>query len=982
VGTGLRVEQIREKNARVDWPVFVKIMANAGGVWSPDELVQIGSSWFESPFMRPFSIVARLLFTATDFYKWLFVKAMGVGNQTFSCVEATLEEPRPGLLVLEMKVPDPFEVAREFFLLSKGTFAGMPRVLGLPRANVELEWLPRGARYRVEVPEGGGLLGRFKRALTWPFTVRAAAQELKEAHESLQSRYGELERAQRTLASQAEQLATVNELGRELTQHAELSEYGEALAKLLNDRFLCTGVLLTSLNEGADELTVFESGTRQGETKRFPLVTAGQRIGGLEVWGLARQANSDPDAKLLQDLVPWFSIALENARSFSKLREYQAQLERRVEQRTADLRKTTQQLAEALELQKDIDRQKTEFFANASHELRTPLTLLVAPLETLSNSDMLPEPARLELASAMRNGYRLIKLVNDLLDISKIEAGKLNLRMGPTDLSRLIDETVRPWRPALQKRGVRLEVDAPKSLPLVADAERLEQVMLNLFSNAVKHTPDEGEIRVSAARSGEGLRLTIQNSGEGIDPDDVPRIFERFGQSMHSRGRRFGSTGLGLAVVREIVQLHGGTVQLDNLPGVSAAFVVNLPLGAEPDEAALSSVPSPSRMELAQYQATATVESLPSAPATPANGLPSSYRPLLLLVEDNSDLRAFLVRGLSAEYEILQAVNGVEGLDTALQRMPNVILSDVMMPEMDGLEMCRRIKAHPQGAGIPLVLLTARSDLEVKLSGLEGGADDFVVKPFHLEEVKARLRTQLRLRQLTAKLTRAEKLVAIGTLVGGVAHEVRNPLNGIINALRPLKEMIPPNDSSQELLDTAIEAAERVENISSQLLEQVRAGEGAHGPVNISDNIRFAVRMLAHKTKQGPSVKYDAPEDLTVVGESGALNQIWINLIDNAILAAGPSGKVTVTAHGEGRSAVIEVSDDGPGIPAQVLPRIFDPFFTTRDVGKGTGLGLAVVREIVDRHGGTIAVDSVRGAGARFKVTLPSASGGEVHGSG
>ena len=303
---------------------------------------------------------------------------------------------------------------------------------------------------------------------------------------------------------------------------------------------------------------------------------------------------------------------------------------------------------------------------------------------------------------------------------------------------------------------------------------------------------------------------------------------------------------------------------------------------------------------------------------------------------------------------------------------PSLILSDVMMPRIDRLEMCQALRADPTTRDIPTILLTARGDLGARLEGLEKGADDYVVKPFHMEEVKARIAIQLRLRKMSQGMAQRQKLAAIGTLVAGVAHEVRNPLNGIVNALGPANEMLaelPGAESARELLDLALVAARRVE-MSSLLLQQSRTEDGELSDVKLKDNIDLALRILSHKLGDGPQIEAQlGPAALLVKGEPGSLNQVWINLIDNAIAAARPKGTVKVGVSTTGAGVEVSVADDGPGIPEAIRDRIFDPFFTTKPVGSGTGLGLSLVREIVSRHGGSIRLES-GDAGTRFTVTL------------
>ena len=954
--------QLMNPALRVGWETMCelhrRLEALCGG---PDELERLSGLYVQAPFLAGISSIAGLMTSPRTLYwsahRWL-------GHAMFTVVASTFEDLPGGRIRVTLRIPEPWRDSPQFFRINAGVFRTNPRLLGLRDAMVEWQLSPRQAVYVIDPPPSLTLWARLKRFLRFLFATGTALQELGQQQAQLNARFEQLQLAHGQIATQSNQLKTVSLLGRELTRFIDLKLLAEAIVRLLSERFGASGIQVQLAN-GADvpDRLVHEWGARPGSPSRtVTLTSGGQRLGRIALWGLAPAHDIETD--LLESLVPWLSIAIDNARSFALLRDYQADLEKKVSERTA-------QLEQSLQVVTETNRQKSEFFANAAHELRTPLTLTLAPLETLAQNRDLPPDVRTEVDGALRNGYRLLKLVNDVLDLARVDAGRMRLQVGPTDLARLIAECVRQWKTSLAGRNLKFEVELPASLPMTADAERLEQVILNLVSNAVKHTPDGGVIRLAAQEAGGGVELTVENDGEGIDAEDLPRLFDRFAQSMHSRSRRYGSSGLGLPVVRELVELHGGRVSAESPPGARALFRVWLPLGPRADEARTVDVPRPSHSELQQYE----LSSIPEAPVATASLVAPSDKPLLLVAEDNGELRAFIARGLHADFQVLEAADGATALELARKWLPDVILSDVMMPGMDGLAFCRAVRAEPAMLATPFVLLTARADIEDRLTGFEGGADDYLVKPFHLEELRARLRSQLRLRRLAELVAHSEKLAALGTLVAGVAHEVRNPLNGILNSLTPLREsMTGASPELRELVDVAIEGSRRVDLITSQLLEQSRSDLRNRSRVDLAQSLAVALRMLAHKVKAGPALATSITPgaDLAVDGEPGSLSQVWINLVDNAIQAAGPSGHVDVAASREKDRVIIRVADDGPGIEARHLKRIFDPFFTTKPVGKGTGLGLSLVREIVARHGGEIAVDSAPGAGARFTVTLPS----------
>jgi len=333
---------------------------------------------------------------------------------------------------------------------------------------------------------------------------------------------------------------------------------------------------------------------------------------------------------------------------------------------------------------------------------------------------------------------------------------------------------------------------------------------------------------------------------------------------------------------------------------------------------------------------------------------------------------------LGSEFDVLAAADGLEALRLCRAEHPDLVLSDVMMPGLDGLGLVRELKADATTSAIPVVLLTARSDLDTKLTGLGHGADDYVVKPFHLEELRARLRVQLRLRDLGVELAERERLALLGTLVAGVAHELRNPLNGILNTVLPARAMVADgSDELKTLLDLAAVSARRVEALSQRLLLMARAGEGPRTRVDVLETVRLAARMVQRPRGAGPTIEIRAsvdPTPWTVLGEPGALMHVWVNLLDNACRATELAGRVIAKVEASAADVVVEVQDDGPGVPEVVAARIFEPFFTTRAAGEGTGLGLALAHKTVTGHGGSIELVPSRpgaGKGACFRVRLP-----------
>jgi CheY-like chemotaxis protein len=402
--------------------------------------------------------------------------------------------------------------------------------------------------------------------------------------------------------------------------------------------------------------------------------------------------------------------------------------------RSADLDRANRELRDANARLGELDRAKTAFFSNVSHELRTPLQLMLGPVEdALEVRDLSPAMrARLELLH--RNALRLQKLVDALLDFARLEAGRLEPRPRPTDLAALTGELASVFRAAAEQAGLDLEVDCALAEPVVVDPDLWERVVLNLMSNAFKFT-FEGRIAVRLREDGAGIELVVADTGQGIPPDQVARVFERFHRVPGVRSRTHEGAGIGLAFVREIVELHGGTVAVTSEVGRGSTFTVRMPrtVGAAATDGAVSARASSRAAAAAELDAW-TRPPDPSAARTGA--------PRILVADDNADLRAY-VRGILRDYDVECVPDGVAALKAIRRERPDLVLSDVMMPWVDGHGLVRELKADPDLRDIPVVLLSARAGEGIE-EGLELGADDYVTKPFSSAELRARVRTHLR----------------------------------------------------------------------------------------------------------------------------------------------------------------------------------------------------------------------------------------------
>ncbi|HNV45820.1 MAG TPA: PAS domain S-box protein [Spirochaetota bacterium] len=410
----------------------------------------------------------------------------------------------------------------------------------------------------------------------------------------------------------------------------------------------------------------------------------------------------------------------------------------------------------AEEALRELDRQKSDFFANISHEIRTPLTLILAPIESALQGDYGETMDRGMLVNVQRNAIRLLKLINNLLDFSKIEAGRMAMKVREADIVAFIRRYVDTVRPAAEAKGVALDFESGAgSLPLSFDAEKIDKVFMNLFSNALKFTDHGGRIAVRITADERNCYIEFADSGIGIPAEKLDVVFDRFGQAAVGANRRYEGTGIGLALAKEFVEMHDGIITLvsrciDEHPDDhGSVFTVTLPRGMEHFEGrrGVEFVTADELDEsVADHRFAGMREMLDlredlsgAAPEPgPAAGALADNRRTVLVVDDNADMRAFLRTLLSRSYAVELAEHGEEGLARARSLRPDLIVTDVMMPVMNGYEMTRRIKADAELMHTPVIMLTARAEVTHRIEGLEFGADDYLTKPFNSKELLTR----------------------------------------------------------------------------------------------------------------------------------------------------------------------------------------------------------------------------------------------------
>jgi PAS domain S-box-containing protein len=657
-----------------------------------------------------------------------------------------------------------------------------------------------------------------------------------------------------------------------------------------------------------------------------------------------------------------------------------------------------------LERIRELDEIKTQFFANVSHELRTPLALILGPAQRLIDDDgtMALAQRRESAQVIVRNARMLLKHVNDLLDMSKLEAGKLKIELQDTDVAALVRFLASHFGVLAAERNIDYAVDADEPCLTAADPDKLQRVLMNLLANAFKFVPDGGRIRCRVERSSHELTVAVDDSGPGVKPELRTAIFERFRQGDGGIDRKVGGTGLGLAIAKELVEMHKGRIEVLGSDLGGARFQVTIPLHRTAPGA------TPPAVSVDRTLLDGLLEELRPGGAPRQTGEAAGLelvsgvtgRPRVLVVEDNADMNRFVAQCLSGRYEVISAFDGREGLEKALRFRPALVVSDIMMPNVSGVEMIAEMRRQPPLRLTPVLLLSAKADEELMARLLDDGAQDFIVKPFSEKDLRVRVRnlllTQTAQEEAAQSLAREQAAReqidglrkaaesanrAKDEFLAMLGHELRNPLSPIVTALQLMRLQGP--EGSERARAVIERQVNHLTRLVDDLLDVSRITRGKvelrTEAVEMAEVVAKAVEMASPLLQQRThTLTVDMPgRGLLVEGDPMRLSQVVSNLLTNAAKYTPPGGRITVHAEPAGGEVVLRVSDTGIGIAPEMLPRVFDLFVQERQTidrsQGGLGLGLAIVRNLVEQHGGSVLARSEGpGRGSEFIVRLPA----------
>lgn len=761
------IEYLSNKHERIEWAAFVKIIKNLRTYFDSEEFEKIGTLHV-TPGFYPEGILAGLIFFSSNkFSRILVKKVFKIGDMMISCIKHEINFPRRNNIFVKLDLYNNYQNCPDFFLWIKIYWSELGKLVGHKNFKIIMDITERGATYDISW-EKEGIGYNIKKRLMWLFNIRKAFSDLTESHEKLLKQHNELEESKRILQKQTTQLKTVHNISKSIKQNPDIKKtLGEITSTLIKDaEFTYAKVILLKDIEGNNFELESSSGAENNGSKIFikDLEINKNKIGKLFIQPKINSYELETE-ELLNYLIPVINISVHDALVLRTITDYKNNLENKVEDRTSELQKAQDELSKTILLLREAQQSQNRFFTNISHEFRTPLTLIMGPAEQIlqqsKNSDVIEEAELI-----YRNAKKLNRLANQLLDISKIEAGTIKLKAGNYNLSEILKENISLFQSFAERKKISLELLAlPAKIFIHLDRDKFDKIIGNLLSNAIKFTPNGGYVNIEVNdtyfnrhlffaenQNLEFIEIAVSDSGIGIPNDKLGNIFDRFYQVDNNLTRAYEGTGIGLSLTKELVELHRGKIIVESLEGKGSTFRIFLPKGKDhllPEEI----------VDYNDHSDTDNIIETKNLIIETAKGnielndfgtkilSSDDQKPLLLTIEDNNEVRNYIKKNLYQHFNICEAIDGEDGWEKAINILPDLIISDVMMPKMDGFELCKKLKTDERTSHIPVIILTAKATLKDKISGFEYGADEYIMKPFEIEELRSRIKNLLQQRK-------------------------------------------------------------------------------------------------------------------------------------------------------------------------------------------------------------------------------------------
>jgi len=752
-------------NERIEWWVWCKIISNSRKYFSLQQFEEMGRSFVKRGTYWEGLLWALFLFTSNRFSRILYPQIFKIGNTMFSCVRHHTEFLDVNKFRTTAFLDEGYEFCPEWSFICKGVWDQLAAQIGQKTFKVEMTVTPEKTVFDASWNKES-IVFKIKKGLRWFFNIRKALVEITDSRDQLLNQYEKLEVSQRNLQKQTTQLKTAYEISTSTRQSLNLMDTLKAIADALVNVAGFSAVFI-QLDKDIDDKDIeirWQTGAiiKLSRPLCQEIIINEKKIGEYIV-----NPNTDSDynenRELIEYLTPVINVAIHDALVLRTVSDYKDNLEQKVADRTIELQKARDELSDTNELLKEAHQVQSRFFTNISHEFRTPLTLILGPAKQLSEQ-LKDEQAKIKADLIHRSAKNLNHLVDELLDISKIESGEMKLKACPLNLVKIVKESALSFSSLAERRKITVNINSTvHELIAYVDRNKVDKILNNILSNAFKFTPEGGKVEVGIYRDEKFAEISIADTGIGIPQNQIDKIFDRFYQVDSSHTRQHEGTGIGLALTKELIELHKGKIEVESEEGKGSKFKIILRLGKnhlrpeEVCEESLSQILSKGEGFSEEIIFTEVVKT----EKHDTDLITETGKPVLLIVEDNPDVRKYVSTILNNQYKIFEAIDGEEGLDKAIECIPDLIISDIMMPKLDGLQMCNKLKRDLRTSHIPVIMLTAKATMQDKINGLELGADEYIMKPFEESELKARIKNLLEQRKRLHEHFRKYGLVAI-----------------------------------------------------------------------------------------------------------------------------------------------------------------------------------------------------------------------------
>ena len=840
------LEHLLNRHERIEWSVMCTFVSNIRPYLSISDFEEMGAVDIREGFNQEYVASGLLMLSLNKFSKRDGENIVKSGEHNATCIIGEIVSTEKNSMKVKYYIDEEHEYFPEFVYVQRGGLFELGKLFGYKEFNVETIWVHKGAIFEVTWKNKRTFLG-VKKWFFWIFNFRKAFLDLADSRTQLLNQYNKLEESKILIQKNAIQLKTAHEISKSIRQSLDINKTLNTIAETLINSAGFSSVYIKLFKDIEGNNLEVESTRKSQAVNTKPIkkqiIINDEEIGELTIYPKVETELSECE-ELLKYILPIINISIHDSLILRAIMDYKNNLEQKVTNRTIELENAKDDLSNTNELLKVAQKVQSNFFTNISHEFRTPLTLILGPAKQILEQSK-DEKTKTKADLIHRSARKLNRLVDELLDISKIESGEMKLKAFPVNLVSIVKEMSLSFYSLAERKKItfKLNTDEDEIITYI-DKDKFDKILSNVLSNAFKFTPEGGKVEVKILRVENEVHIIISDNGVGIAKDHIDKIFDRFYQVDGSHTREQGGTGIGLALTKELIDLHKGKIETESEEGKGSTFTLIFLLGKahlKPEEICENERDKEKEYEKKQEKIIFETDELFERKGKNIIDIDSAdktEKQSLIIVEDNSDVRKYIIGILDHKYNIFEAIDGEEGLNKSFEHIPDLIISDVMMPKMDGFAMCSKLKTDARTSHIPIIILTAKATMNDKINGLETGADDYIMKPFEASELLARIKNLLEQRKRLHEHFRKHGLFEIDEQkITSLDH------NFIQKSIEVINNNLSNTNFSVEFLSDNL-------SISKSVLNKKLSALTGETPAELIKRIRLckAAKLIEHNT--------------------------------------------------------------------------------------------------------------------------------------